>query len=898
MTTLSAWFPGRGWRAWAARLAAAAALLVAFGCGGLLAHMAVLARDLPDLEGLEDYRPPVTSRVFDAGGNLVARFYEERRTVVAVERIPAHVKHAFIAAEDEDYYRHKGVDLWAVVAASLNEVKVKLVGGARRGGSTITQQTAKTFLLSPERTYTRKVKEMLLARKIEQQFTKDQILHLYLNQIYFGNGAYGVEEAARTYFGVGVEKVSLGQAAVLASIPKSPSRINPFVDPARVRARRAYVLDQMAKNGFASAAEAQRAKDEPVRVHAEPPEYLDTAPYYAEHIRRILAKRYGDDEVNRGGLTVYAALDARLQKAATEALQDGLRALDKRQGFRGVVVRLDPDEAKAFGEALDDERARRFPAEETPEVKKPEVLDGRPIWDLSELVAADLQRDLRTGGKAAAADDEDEDDEPKKAAKSTARIRGVKTTKAKLGAIVGGVVKKIDAVEKEAWIDLGTTDAVLPMEGLSWARPFDPERKTDAPKTPGDVLKKGDVVLVRLVKVSTPKGKPPRLQAALEQEPKVEGAFVAVDPSSHRVLALVGGYDFRRSSFNRATQAKRQPGSAFKPFVYASGIELRLLSPVGFIDGPVHHLVTDAPRVYFDRWTGQKWQPKNSGGRFLGDISTRTCLTHSVNTCSIAIVERVGVDAVHDIAKKVRLMDDAKPWPKNLTLALGTGEVAPLDLVNAYSVFADEGRWAPPVLIEKVKKQNGEVLEEAKPERWQAISPATAYVMTDMMRSVVESGTATRAKELGRPVAGKTGTTDEARSVWFVGFTADVVAGAYVGFDDNTPLGRSESGGRAAVPIWLGFMKEAVKELPARDFKMPEGVVRRAIDPYTGLLASAEPAIPVIDEATADEMGIPPVLPRVVVSETFLAGTEPLLTADEAAPEPLEMREAGGGLGP
>ncbi len=900
LVKLSQMFPGRGPKAWLARGVALGALVVAFGCGGLLAHMAVLARDLPDLDNMESYRPPTTSRVFDAGGNLVARFYEERRTVVSIDRIPAHVKNAFIAAEDEDFYRHKGVDLWAVVASALNEVKVKLVGGSRRGGSTITQQTAKTFLLTPERTYSRKVKEMLLARKIEAEFSKDEILHLYLNQIYFGNGAYGIEESARTYFGVGVEKLTLGQAAVMASIPKSPSRINPFADPARVRARRAYVLEQMVKNGFVTADEAKAARDEPVRVHVEPPEYLDTAPYYAEHIRRILAKRYGDDDVNRGGLTVYAALDARLQKAATTALQEGLRALDKRQGYRGPLVRLDPDEAKPFAEALDDERTRRFPPAETPELKKPEALDGRPIWDLTDLRTADVQKDLRQGKAPTVEEavDEDEDADPKPAVKSVARLRAVKTTKAKLGDIVGALVKKVDAVEKQATVDLGTTDAVMPMTGLTWARPFDPEKKTEVPKAPQDVLKKGDVVLVRLEKIVTPGKGAPYLQVSLEQEPKVEGAFVAIDPSSHRVLALVGGYDFARSSFNRATQAKRQPGSAFKPFIYATGIESKLLSPVGFIDGGVHHLITDSPRVYFGKWTGQKWQAKNSGGRFLGDITTRTCLTHSVNTCSISIVEKVGVDAVVDTAKKLALMDEARPWARNLTLALGTGEVAPLDLVDAYTIFADEGRWAPPVLIEKVKKATGEVLEETKPERWQVITPAAAYVMADMMKSVVESGTATRAKELGRPVAGKTGTTDEARSVWFVGYTPDIVAGAYVGFDDNTPLGRAESGGRAAVPIWLSFMKEAVREMPERDFKAPEGVVRRTIDPATGLLASAEPTLPLIDEATADEMGIPPVLPRVTISEAFLAGTEPLLTEDDAPPVPLEMMEAGGGLGP
>lgn len=898
----------RGLKDMLKRLGVVLVLLGAAGVGGTIAHLGVLAHELPDLATMADYRPPVTSRVFDANGNLVARFYEERRTVVPIERIPQHVRNAFISAEDEDFYNHEGIDYLAILRCSLLQVKHKLVGGAQCGGSTITQQTAQTFLLSMEHNYSNKVKKLLLAKAIEERFTKDQILHLYLNQIYFGNGAYGIEEAARTYYGVGVDKLTLAQGAALASVPKSPNRINPWADPARVRARRAYVLGQMVKNGLLTKAEGDRAAQEPVRVDVDGPEFLDTAPYYAEAVRRMLAERsdVGTEEVNRGGLTVYAALDGRLQKAANEAMQKGLRELDKRQGYRGPLVRLDPDEAKDVLAIFEAERARRFPPEETPELKQEELF-GRPVWDLSGLKADALRRALAS----APDEEENEDDESASEGKTpqpqAPPLRGVRSVKAKAGAILGAVVQKVEASGKAVVVDLGTMEATLPLAQLTWARPYDPEKATPKPRSVGDVLKRGDVILVKLEKaIPATKKEPARLEVSLEQEPRAEGALVAVDPRSHRVLALVGGYDFRRSSFNRATQALRQPGSSFKPFIYAAGIEAKLFNAVGYLDlaadgARSQRLITDAPKVFFDKWTSKPWKPENSNSRFLGDITLRTCLTHSVNTCSISILERVGVDPVLDLAKKLKLSTDAHPFPQNLSLALGTGEVIPLDLVNAYTVFPGEGRWAPPVLVEKVKRQSGQVLELSRPDPEQILSPQTAYIMSDLMKSVVESGTATRARDLGRPVAGKTGTTNKARSVWFVGFTPDLVAGVYVGFDDNDSLGRSESGGRASVPIWLDFMKVASAEVPARDFDPAAGVVRRGIDSTTGLLAQTDEALApgALPEPSFNDDGdpIPKELPKGVIAEAFVAGTEPTQTAEDAPPPPLEEIEKGG-LGP
>ena len=896
--------------------------LVALAGGGLLAHIAVLSSELPDLSAMENYNPPTTSKVFDKHGNMVARFYDERRTVVPIKTVPEHVKLAFISAEDADFYTHEGVDYAAIVRAVLYQVRHKLIGGPQSGGSTITQQTAKTFLLTPERTMSRKVKEMILSKRIEGQFSKDEILGLYLNQIYFGNGAYGIEEAARTYYGRGIDKVTIGQAAVLASIPKSPNRINPWADPRRVRARRAYVLEQMRKHGHITEAQEKAANAEPVRLDVAQPEFLDVAPYYAEHIRRELIEKFSADDVARGGLSVYAAVDGTLQKAANEAVDAGLRELDKRQGYRGPQVRLDPDQAKELLALLDDERSRRFAADETTELDA-EPKEGRPVWDLAKLQTAEAER-LVKAARAVDDDEEEPSEEEKKVdalltskakLSTTPPMRSVRTRKLTIGGRLAGVVVSADNADKLAKIDLGTTTATLPFAALGWARTFSPEKSTDRPRGVSDVLKRGDVVLVKVEKIVPARAaskdkagkaiaaRPASVEVSLEQDPKAQAAFVAINPADHRVLALVGGSDFSASSFNRATQAIRQAGSSFKPFIYGTGIETGAFSSVGFIsrepEGPRHRLITDAPKVFLDRWTGKKWAPQNSSGRFLGDITTRTCLTHSVNTCSITILEKIGVDAVLDVANKLHL-PTRETFPQNLTLALGTGGVHLIDLVNAYAIFPGGGRFVPPVLIEKVKKKDGSTLmEAAKPEPVQVYSAQTAYIMSDMMKSVVENGTATRARQLKRPVAGKTGTTDEARSVWFVGFTPDVVAGVYVGFDDNKPLGRAESGGRAAVPIWLRFMDVATAGKPVRDFVMPEGIERRSVDVRTGLLARSDDVLkpgelPIAEVLDDGEDPIPTVLPEGVIAEVFAAGTAPVQNADDAPPMPLELMEQGG----
>jgi len=845
--------PRPPWWRWTRRLLLGALALCFFGLAFVLAAFAVIAQSLPEINSLADYKPPMASKLYDRNGELLQRYFRERRTVVPLERVPEQVRHAFLAAEDAAFYRHKGLDYFAIGRAAINELAYRVIGGRRSGGSTITQQTAKTFFLSFERTYTRKIREMILAKRIEETLEKDDILYLYLNQIYFGHGAYGVEEAARTYYGRGVQDLTLGQAAALAAVPKSPSRINPFTNPTRTQERRAYVLEQMVQHGWTTAEAAVAAAEEPIRLELDRPPFIENAGYPAEVVRRRLEDTYGTTRLLEGGLRVYSTLDARLQVAAQTALQEGLREVDKRQGFRGPLLRLEPDERKAFVALLREVFARHHPSLPATDAVETSLL-GRPVWDLSAL---DMKQVV---------------DHPRDAAEATP------TRLLRDGAIVGGVVTRIDSTAHIAHVDLGSVTGQLALEQMKWARPFSPSGWTPAPRDPADALRVGDVVLVRVLRENVlyagkvdpdadadqppPPVKSRSLDLALEQIPKVQGAIVAIEPHRHTVIAMAGGYDFARTSFDRVTQARRQPGSAFKPIVYSAGIASKLYTAAS--------MVADAPKVFRDASIGKSWKPQNYDGKYRGDITLRECLTHSVNMCSIQVIERVGVEQVIDLAHRLGV---ASKLPQSLTLALGSGDVTPLEITNAYATIAAAGRFQAPVLVDHVKSRAGEALEQARYEQEEALDPNVAYIMTHLMRSVVEAGTAQRAKKLERPVAGKTGTSNEQRNAWFIGFTPDLVAGVFVGFDDNASLGRSEYGSRAALPIWLSFMQEAVKATPKRDFPAPDGVVFARVNKRDGLLTDA-----------ADPDGI---------EEVFLEGTQPTERHDRASRPPSLFHAEG-----
>lgn len=798
---------------------------------------------IPKLDTIKDYNPPRVSHVFDRAGHLIGEFYTEKRTVIDSDDLPQYVKNAFIAAEDADFYHHKGIDYVGVLRAVATEVKYKLIGGRRVGGSTITQQTARAMLLNNQRTYTRKLKEFWIAKKIEENLSKKEILNLYLNQIYFGHGAYGIEEAAQTYFGIHAKDLSLAQAAALASAPKSPNRINPITDPQRVKARREYVLDQMLSNNMITPSQAMHAKKDPIIVHTERKKYMGIAPYFVDAIRQKLVEELGEETVNTSGLSVYTSLDANMQVAANEALKKGLRELDKRQGFRSPLIRLDSSSSKTAAQSLEKLKKSLFDRYKQDTV----------VWDLGSVT----QDALLKGGDTLL---------------EQVHIRNKQTAN-----IMAARIIQVSDTSQMVTVDMGTSKATMPFSTMQWARPFNPESYTPIPKKPSDVLKVGDIVWVKIDSLSP-------LMVSLEQMPKVEGAFVAISPHTRQVLAMVGGYDFGLSNYNRALLARRQAGSAFKAFIYATAIEKQAVTPAT--------IITDAPKVYFNGDNEDEWRPKNSTKKYLGDITVRTCLFRSVNTCSISLLEKVGISSVLELAKNAHMSSDKSPFPRNLTLALGTGEVTPLDFTNAFAIFPSLGQYATPVMIERVLDTNGQLIFESHSESIQVLSPQAAFIMTNLMRSVIDRTGARLTAGLRRPLAGKTGTTNDYRSVWFMGYSPDIVAGVFIGFDNNRSIGISEYAIRNTMPVWVDFMRKVLPLLPESQFEQPEGITWRLIDEKTGLLAngSAETGTQALEDENPDAPPKEETGPDKVIWEAFITGTEPTQSVSNA---PMKREELG-----
>lgn len=805
-------------RRWLRRIAVG--LLMAVVLAGLagVALIAVLSQDLPQINSLADYKPKQSTVIYGARGQVVARFASERRTLVDYDRIPRIMIDSVIAAEDSDFFNHEGLDYAGMLRCGFKNM---FSGRIACGASTITQQTVKTFLLSPKQTVDRKLREMILSKRVEDALTKDEILYLYLNQIYFGHGAYGVQEASRVFFGKDVSRLTVEEAALLAGLPQSPVRLDPYRYPERALARRSYVLGRLAAIGKIDKETHDRATNTPLKLDWNQAEAdIDSSNHYASYVRGMLEAMYGKDRAQDGGLKVYTGLDPELEREAERSVREGLRALDKRQGYRGPLMRLDTNDASSL-RALLEARREKLSA---PRGASTSTTGGPVVWDLSSLRADSPTADVEALAEEA------------------------RFPRFELEKIYGGLVTKVDDAGKEAVVDLGGAIQIhLPLRtGLSWARKFDITRGTRAPRAPSDVLKTGDVVLVR----ATAERKT-ELIGVLEQLPKAESALVAIDPSSREVRAMVGGYGVGAGTFNRAVQARRQAGSTFKPFVYAAAFETKQYTPIT--------TCLDAPRVYRDPWTGRPWKPENYSGTFDGEITLRAALTESKNLCSVELIDHIGVEHVLDVAKRSGV---ESPLPRNLTLALGSGDVTPLEMVNAYATIAAGGVLSDPIFITKVVGPEGEVLFEVERAEKQALKPEVAYQVTSLMQSVVEVGTAQKVRELKRPVAGKTGTSNEARNAWFIGFTPDLVTGVWVGFDNNDPLGPAETGGRAAIPIWMGFMEKAVERVPVHDFVAPPGIVFANVDPKTGKLAAQ-------DEANA----------RL---ETFISGTEPTEMVDMA----------------
>jgi penicillin-binding protein 1A len=782
-------------------LAAVAGVLLVLVCAGVYAWF---NQGLPSAEALRNYALPQVTKVRCADGSVCAEYFlpQGRRTVVNIEDLPPHVRNAFLAAEDADFYNHAGLDFFGMTRAA---VKNLIPGSRKSGASTLTQQVVKNMLLTPERSLSRKIREWILTPRVEQALTKDQILSLYINQVYYGQGRSGIEEAALYYFGKHAEKLSLGEAAVLAGTVQSPNRINPERNIVKAKQRQRYVLGQMAAHGFAPQAEVDKELEKPIVLAPRPPP--EQGLYYAEEIRRTLVARYGEEAVLSGGLRVDIAMEPKLQAVADDSVRKGLEAVDRRQGYRGPVGTID---LARF------ERLKPLLARQVEEAGRRQK-EGASVADLTSLAQTEEPPPAVAGAPVAPTPTEEEEDATLSPDEKLAQ--GVALAPLVEGLRVAGVVTQVDDTAKKARVDLVGRMAEIPFASVAWAR----LKGKSAPTKMSQVMKPGDIVRVRVLRV-TPA--PALLDATLDQVPLVQGGLVVIRPSDRHVVALVGGYDFTRSPYNRATQARRQPGSSFKPFIYGAALGSGRFTPIS--------TVNDAPEAIRDPYTGKTWKPQNYDRTFEGPMTLRTALTKSKNTVSVRLIEAITPTAAIDFANRAGIRS---PLPENLTLALGTGEVSMLEAANAYATLQANGRYAEPLMLLKVTNAQGKVLEEHQPAFEEKLPPAVAYLTTSLMRSVVEEGTARAVTELNRPAAGKTGTANESRDTWFSGYTADWVASAWVGFDDHSPLGSSETGGRAPLPIWLEFMRAAHEGLPAREFDVPPGVVQVRIDPATGLLA-------------------------------------------------------------
>jgi len=612
--------------------------------------------NLPSIETLKNYKPSTVTKIFSEDGEVIGEFFYEKREVISLDRVPNHLIQAFVAGEDARFFQHKGIDYLAILRALFRNI---FSGEIVQGGSTITQQVVKSLLLSPEKSFARKIREAILAYKIEKYLTKEEILFLYLNQIYLGHGAYGVASAAENYFGKNIEELNITEAALLAGLPQAPSKNSPYQHPQQAKKRQVYILNRMADEGFISSSEAIKAAQTPYIIRSKEKPSIEKAPHFVEYIRRYVEEKYGKDALYKNGLQVFTTVNLYSQRTAQEAMESGLKEIDKRE---------------------------KYPS-------------------------------------------------------------------------------------------------------------------ADMPFTP-------------------------------------EGALICFNLETGYVEAMVGGRDFKKSQFNRAIQARRQTGSAFKPIVYASALDK------GFTPASI---IVDSPIVF--EWGDKKWKPKNFEGKFSGPTTLRSALTHSINIVTVKIAQEVGTDYIRDYAQKLGI---SSPLHNDLSMALGSSSIPLYELTKAYAVFANQGRSFKPTFIKKILDRDGNLLEENLPSFYfgeelnaeeQVIAPQTAFLITYLLQGVVQHGTGWRARSLGRPVAAKTGTTDQFMDAWFIGYTPQWITGIWVGFDEERSLGENETGARAASPIWVSFMSKILKDKPAKDFPVPEGVEFMKIDPQTGQVSSGREGI-------------------------------------------------------
>ena len=760
----------------------------------LITSLWQISQELPDYQQLEKYEPAVTTRLYAGDGRLMMEYAAEKRLFVPEEKIPERVKNAFIAAEDKNFYHHFGIDFLGIIRAVLDNVKN--IGSGRRpaGASTITQQVAKNFLLSSELSYKRKIKEAILSTRIEQAFSKQHILELYLNEIYLGNRSYGVAAAALNYFGKSLDELTLEEAAYLAALPKGPNNYNPKTKYDAAIARRNWVIGRMLDDGYISEEEAEAAKEKPLQVLERRGEFVEDAQYFSEEVRRHVNQKFGEDALYEGGLLIRTTLNPRLQKIATKVFADEIRNYDRRHGWRGSLANIDT--TTDYKQALIDVQA---PA-------------GRKnSW-----------------------------------------------TKA--------VVLKVSQAQAE----IETVDGekgVLSLSDMKWARKNLKNQSVGGePKSVAEVVKPGDVILVEK---NLQTG-----QFSLQQVPNVEGGLIALDPHTGKVLAMVGGYSFKKSQFNRVTQAMRQTGSAFKPIVYLAALE-NGYSPTD--------LILDAPFV-LDQGPGQPlWKPVNYSKRFYGLMTLRQGIEKSRNLMTVRLAQDVGMDKVAEYAKKMGVNPNL---PELLSMSLGAGETKLINMARAFGILVNGGKKIDTYLIERIQDRNGHTIyrhdqrecENCSVEKWneqpvpqliddreQIIDPLSAYQMVSIMEGVVQYGTGARLKSLGYHLAGKTGTTNKNQDAWFVGFSPDLVVAVYVGFDEPRSLGRFETGAAAALPVFQNFMREALAGQPDIPFRIPAGIKLVRVNHNTGQLAQPQDTS-VIVEALKPEYNLDAKTQRVIGS--------------------------------
>ncbi len=745
------------------------------------------SRDLPDYTQLKKYEPPIVTRIYAGDGRLLAEYAQEKRVFIPIAVVPDLVKQAFLSAEDQNFYKHPGIDVVAIGRAAANNILNK--GGRLKGASTITQQVAKNFLLTNERSYERKIKEAILAMRMEEAMSKDDILELYLNEIYLGQRSYGIAAAAQTYFDKKLDDLNLAEVAYLAALPKAPNNYHPVRNHNTAMARRNWVIDRMLEDGHITSSQSELAKATPLAMTLKDESDVVYAPFFAEEVRRELKKQYGEESLYQGGLAVRTSVDPRLQTIAQKALRDGLIAYDRRHGWRGAIKTFD---------TISDWNTQLTSVEEP--------LDMPDEWRLAIVIETS-------------------------------------TNQAKIGMA-------------------DNKTATLTLASVKWARACLEDCYALGPEITSvtQVLKVGDVVLVENKTIDK------KSFYELQQIPKIQGALVAMDPHTGRVLAMQGGWKYGPSQFNRASQAMRQAGSAFKPFIYLAALDH------GFTPAT---RVLDAPFV-MEQSPGSFWRPTNYSGEYYGPTPIRVGVEKSRNLMTVRLADHLGMPMIVDYAKKFGIEDNMKPY---LSHALGAGETTLLKLTNAYAMIVNGGKRITPTLIDRIQDRRGETIFrfDSRPcpncgdkIRWdgqetpdvpdareQIADEKTTYQMVSILEGVVQRGTAARLSSLGIPLGGKTGTTNKSKDTWFIGFSPDLVVGVFVGFDEPKSMGKRETGGSAAAPIFGDFMKEALKNTPPTPFRVPPGIKNVRINASTGRAAQAGDTN--------------------IIWEAFVAGTEPNL---------------------